>query len=162
MTGKRLAPIPASGQRSTQLRPHSGATGNSPLWKIPKKAELFELECMVFDRVSWSETPAFHNTLVVGSSPSSSTTQSRPTGDPRSRTETHCITAAECCLRPDRSAGLRTTPATRGKKKAVRATFRRNVALCRVEKELLARSGSKNGQSHAVCSASQPEPKRIG
>src|SRR5882757_5048966 len=72
MTGTRLAPIPASGQRSTQLRPHSGATGNSPLWKIPKKAELFELECMVFDRVSWSETPEFHNTLVVGSSPTAS------------------------------------------------------------------------------------------
>jgi hypothetical protein len=31
---------------------------------------------MVFDRVSWSDTPAFHNTLVVGSSPTSSTTQS--------------------------------------------------------------------------------------
>src|SRR5437588_561461 len=29
------------------------------------------------DKVSWSDTPAFHNTLVVGSSPTSSTTHSR-------------------------------------------------------------------------------------
>ena len=41
-------------------------------------ADLFELECM-FDKVSWSDTPAFHNTLVVGSSPTSSTTQSPTT-----------------------------------------------------------------------------------
>src|SRR5712675_445541 len=83
MTGDRLAPIPASGQRSTQLHPHSGATGNSPLWKIPKKAELFELECMVFDRVSWSETPAFHNTLVVGSRFTANFRISPIGGDPR-------------------------------------------------------------------------------
>src|SRR3977135_2956982 len=31
----------------------------------------------VSDQGSWSDTPAFHNTLVVGSSPTSSTTQSR-------------------------------------------------------------------------------------
>ena len=36
---------------------------------------------MVFDRVSWSDTPVFHNTLVVGSSPTSSTTQSPTTGE---------------------------------------------------------------------------------
>jgi len=36
-----------------------------------------ELVCLVFDKVSWSDTPAFHNTLVVGSSPTSSPTQSR-------------------------------------------------------------------------------------
>jgi len=30
----------------------------------------------VFDKVSWSDTPIFHNTLVVGSRPTSSTTQS--------------------------------------------------------------------------------------
>src|SRR5882672_1481882 len=34
---------------------------------------------LVFDKVSWSDTPAFHNTLVVGSSPTSSTTQSPTT-----------------------------------------------------------------------------------
>src|SRR5712672_2530741 len=31
----------------------------------------------VVDNVSWSDKPAFHNILVVGSSPTSSTTQSR-------------------------------------------------------------------------------------
>jgi hypothetical protein len=31
---------------------------------------------LVFDKVSWSDTPVFHNTLGVGSSPTSSTTQS--------------------------------------------------------------------------------------
>ena len=31
----------------------------------------------MFDKVSWSDTPTFHNTLVVGSSPTSSTTHSR-------------------------------------------------------------------------------------
>jgi len=36
---------------------------------------------LVFDKVSWSDTPAFHNTLVVGSSPTSSTTQSPATGE---------------------------------------------------------------------------------
>src|SRR4051812_7617951 len=36
---------------------------------------------MVFDRVSWSNTPMFHNTLVVSSSPTSSTTQSPETGE---------------------------------------------------------------------------------
>jgi hypothetical protein len=40
-------------------------------------AGLFELECFVSDKVSWSDTPTFHNTLVVGSSPTSSTTHSR-------------------------------------------------------------------------------------
>jgi len=35
----------------------------------------------VSDKVSWSDTPTFHNTLVVGSSPTSSTTQSRATGE---------------------------------------------------------------------------------
>src|SRR5882762_8908488 len=39
------------------------------------------LDWLVFDRVSWSDTPAFHNTLVVGSSPTSSTTQSPTTGE---------------------------------------------------------------------------------
>ena len=33
------------------------------------------------DEVGWSDTPMFHNTLVVGSSPTSSTTQSRETGE---------------------------------------------------------------------------------
>jgi len=42
----------------------------STKWRrFAQKAELFELECMVFDRVSWPDMPAFHNTLVVGSSP---------------------------------------------------------------------------------------------
>ena len=36
---------------------------------------------VVSDKVSWSDTPTFHNTLVVGSSPTSSTTQSRATGE---------------------------------------------------------------------------------
>jgi len=36
---------------------------------------------VVSDKVSWSDTPTFHNTLVVGSSPTSSTTQSRETGE---------------------------------------------------------------------------------
>src|SRR6266550_3563771 len=49
------------------------------LWKCPSIAGLFELECFVSDKVSWSDTPAFHNTLVVGSSPTNSTTQSRAT-----------------------------------------------------------------------------------
>ena len=49
------------------------------LWKCPSIAGLFELECFVSDKVSWSDTPTFHNTLVVGSSPTSSTTQSRAT-----------------------------------------------------------------------------------
>jgi len=31
----------------------------------------------VFDKVSWSDTTAFHNTLVAGSSPTSSTTHLR-------------------------------------------------------------------------------------
>ena len=46
---------------------------------MPINSGLFELECLVFDKVSWSDTPTFHNTLVVGSSPTSSTTQSRAT-----------------------------------------------------------------------------------
>ena len=46
------------------------------LWKCPSIAGLFELECFVSDKVSWSDTPTFHNTLVVGSSPTSSTTHS--------------------------------------------------------------------------------------
>ena len=33
------------------------------------------------DQVSWSDTPAFHNTLVVGLSPTSSTTQSESFGE---------------------------------------------------------------------------------
>ena len=40
---------------------------------------LLEFECLVFDQVSWSNTLMFHNTLVVGSSPTSSTTQSPAT-----------------------------------------------------------------------------------
>src|SRR4051812_36257654 len=40
-----------------------------------------ELECLVSDKVSWSDTPAFHNPLVVGSSPTSSTTQLHATGE---------------------------------------------------------------------------------
>jgi len=40
-----------------------------------------ELECLVSDKVSWSDTPTFHNTLVVGSSPTSSTTQLPATGE---------------------------------------------------------------------------------
>ena len=36
---------------------------------------------VVSDKVSWSDTPTFHNTLVVGSSPTSSTTQSPTTGE---------------------------------------------------------------------------------
>src|SRR5258705_5554573 len=44
------------------------------LWKCPSIAGLFELQCFVSDKVSWSDTPTFHNTLVVGSSPTSSTT----------------------------------------------------------------------------------------
>ena len=35
----------------------------------------------VFDKVNWSDTTAFHNTLVAGSSPTSSTTQSPTTGE---------------------------------------------------------------------------------
>src|SRR5712675_2085498 len=53
-----------------QLALHKG--GDSPFVEMPKKPGLSELECMVFDRVSWSDTPTFHNTLVVGSSPTSS------------------------------------------------------------------------------------------
>src|SRR5437899_931187 len=40
-----------------------------------------EFECLVFDQVSWSNILMFHNTLVVGSSPTSSTTQSPETGE---------------------------------------------------------------------------------
>src|SRR5258705_13545887 len=35
----------------------------------------------VSDQGSWSDTTIFHNTLVVGSSPTSSTTHSRATGE---------------------------------------------------------------------------------
>ena len=52
-----------------------------PFVEMPIIAALFELECLVSDKVSWSDTPAFHNTLVVGSSPTSSTTQLRATGE---------------------------------------------------------------------------------
>ena len=48
---------------------------------MPLIAELFEFECLVFDKVSWSDIAAAHNRLVVGSSPTSSTTQSRVTGE---------------------------------------------------------------------------------
>jgi len=37
--------------------------------------------CLVLDKVSWSDRAAAHNRLVVGSSPTSSTTQSRATGE---------------------------------------------------------------------------------
>src|SRR5438067_5744399 len=45
------------------------------LWKCPKSGTV-RARVQVFDRVSWSDTPTFHNTLVVGSSPTSSTTRS--------------------------------------------------------------------------------------
>jgi len=57
---------------SNQIFKESGSSPTSLL-----KAALLELECLVSDKVSWSDTPTFHNTLVVGSSPTSSTTQSR-------------------------------------------------------------------------------------
>jgi len=44
--------------------------------EMSSNSALFDLECLVFDKVSWSNTPVFHNTLVVGSSPTGSTTQS--------------------------------------------------------------------------------------
>jgi len=69
---------------SVRFRPattHSGATGDSPFVEMPINCALFELECLVSDKVSWSDRPVFHNTLVVGSSPTSSTTQSPATGE---------------------------------------------------------------------------------
>ncbi|HLQ90343.1 MAG TPA: hypothetical protein VK148_09935 [Xanthobacteraceae bacterium] len=44
----------------------------------PRNVSLAETSLiLVFDKVSWSDSPAFHNSLVVGSSPTSSSTQLR-------------------------------------------------------------------------------------
>src|SRR3954447_14086515 len=64
---------PTSSPRRTPAPTLARFSGNA------HKTDLFELECGVFDQVSWSNTPMFHNTLVVGSSPTSSTTQSSRT-----------------------------------------------------------------------------------
>ena len=61
---------------SNQIFKESGSSPTSLL-----KAALLELECLVSDQLTLSDTPTFHNTLVVGSSPTSSTTQLRATGE---------------------------------------------------------------------------------
>src|SRR5882724_11435455 len=47
-----------------------------PFVEMPINSGPLRARGLVSDRVSWSDTPIFHNTLVVGSSPTSSTTQS--------------------------------------------------------------------------------------
>jgi hypothetical protein len=44
--------------------------------QIDRGVPLWELVCLVFDKVSWSDIAAAHNRLVAGSSPTSSTIQS--------------------------------------------------------------------------------------
>src|SRR5436853_7810455 len=67
---------PTSSPRRTHLLPHW-----PPFSGKAQETELFAFECKVFDQVGWSNAPMFHNTLVVSSSPTSSTTQSPLTGD---------------------------------------------------------------------------------
>ena len=50
-----------------------------PFVEMSMNSGPLEFECLVFDQVSWSNTPMFHNTLMVSSSPTSSTTQSPET-----------------------------------------------------------------------------------
>ena len=70
-----------AGSSPTSSTTHSRATGDSPFVEMPINSGPLRARVPVFDKVSWSDTPTFHNTLVVGSSPTSSTTQSRATGD---------------------------------------------------------------------------------
>src|SRR4051794_34279242 len=59
-----------------------GTVGSGTNDRVPKSAgtntRLTE-RYLEFDKVSWSDTPTFHNTLAVGSSPTSSTAHSRAT-----------------------------------------------------------------------------------
>jgi len=52
-----------------------------PFVEMPINSGPLRARSLVSDRVSWSDTPIFHNTLVVGSSPTSSTTQSPAIGE---------------------------------------------------------------------------------
>src|SRR3954464_3908861 len=69
------------GSSPTSLPRRTPASHIGPFSGNAQKRGLFVSECKVFDQVSWSNTPMFHNALVVGSSPTSSTTQSSPTGE---------------------------------------------------------------------------------
>src|SRR3954464_4307999 len=64
------------------IRHHAFAcTGDFHFVEMPINSGTLRARAPVFDKVSWSDTLAFHNTLVVGSSPTSSTTQSPTTGE---------------------------------------------------------------------------------
>src|SRR3954447_9861953 len=52
---------PTSSPRRTPAPTLAPFSGNA------HKTDLFGFECMVFDQLSWSNIPMFHNTLVVGS-----------------------------------------------------------------------------------------------
>jgi len=47
-----------------------------PFCRMPINSGPVRARGLVSDKVSWSDTPVFHNTLVVGLSPTGSTTQS--------------------------------------------------------------------------------------
>jgi len=69
------------GSSPTNSTTHSCAPEISTFVEIPINSGTLRARAPVFDKVSWSDTPTFHNTLVVGSSPTSSTTHSRSTGE---------------------------------------------------------------------------------
>ena len=77
--------VPSGGKKAAVVRGTPGLPmprdGNPrfPFVKMPINSGPLRARGLVSDRVSWSDTPIFHNTLVVGSSPTSSTTQSPAT-----------------------------------------------------------------------------------
>jgi len=75
-----------------------GSLGRSGRWfqsapahhTDPPQWRKLQTRVLVSDEVSWSDTTAFHNNLVVGSSPTKSTTQSPTTEE----ISCHCAHAA--------------------------------------------------------------------